>query len=161
MASATESEQGGARVRIPPPLVLLTSLGVGFGLRYLVPPPPLPLPRIVQLLIGAVVAATGIGLALSAFGLFQKSGQDLRPWMPSPSLVLRGPYRFTRNPMYVGMFLLQIGVGFLNGNLWVVLLAVATLMVVHYAAVLPEEAYLEHKFGDDYRQLKKRVRRYL
>ncbi|HEY1586248.1 MAG TPA: isoprenylcysteine carboxylmethyltransferase family protein, partial [Polyangia bacterium] len=98
---------------------------------------------------------------VSARQLFVTSGQDPKPWMPSPSLVVRGPYRFTRNPMYVGMTLLQVGIGFLHGNLWIVLLAPALLLTVHYTAVLREEAYLEEKFGDAYRAFKRRVRRYL
>jgi protein-S-isoprenylcysteine O-methyltransferase Ste14 len=81
--------------------------------------------------------------------------------MPSPSLVVGGPYRFTRNPMYVAMFLLQIAIGCFNHDLWIVLLAPATLMTIHYTAVLREEAYLEDKFADEYRAFKRRVRRYL
>jgi protein-S-isoprenylcysteine O-methyltransferase Ste14 len=56
---------------------------------------------------------------------------------------------------------LEIGIGLMLGNLWVVLLAAVYLVVVHYTAVLPEEAYLDEKFGDSYRQYKQRVRRYL
>ncbi|HXU68470.1 MAG TPA: isoprenylcysteine carboxylmethyltransferase family protein [Polyangia bacterium] len=162
MTSSVQSGQGGARVRVPPPLVLLGLVLTGFVLRWVgVVPPPLPFSRTVQLVIGALLAAAGIALAVSARNLFAASGQDPRPWKPSPSLVLRGPYRFTRNPMYVGMFLLQIGIGLLSHNLWIVLLAVATLLIIHYTAVLHEEAYLEDKFGDDYRAFKRRVRRYL
>ncbi len=156
-----ESKQGGARVRFPPPLVFLAMIGAGVGLRYLLATPPLPGPRPAQLVVGALFAVGAIALAGAAIGLFKKSGQDPAPWMPSPSLVLQGPYRFTRNPMYVGMTLMQIAIGFFLGNLWVVLLAALSLVIVHYLAVLPEEAYLDEKFGEPYRQYKKQVRRYL
>ena len=162
MTSPVQSKQGGARVRIPPPAVFLALVLTGFVLGWIgLVPPRLPFSRTVQIVIGALFAAGGIALAVSARNLFVASGQDPRPWRPSPSLVLRGPYRYTRNPMYLGMFLLQIGIGFLDRNLWIVLLAVATLMIIHYTAVLREEVYLEDKFGDEYRAFKRRVRRYL
>ncbi len=158
--SATDP-RGGARVRLPPPLVFLLLIGAGVGVRDLVVPPPLPGSRAVQFAVGGALVALALAIGGSAFGLFKKSGQDPAPWKPSPSLVLTGPYRFTRNPMYVGMALLQVGVGLMLGNLWVVLLAVASLLVVHYSAVLPEEAYLDEKFGEPYRQYRATVRRYL
>jgi protein-S-isoprenylcysteine O-methyltransferase Ste14 len=156
-----ESKQGGARVRIPPPLVFLVANGAGLGLRYVVAPPLLPFARVVQLVVGGALAALAIALGLSALGLFKKSGPNAAPWTPSPSLLLEGPYRFTRNPMYVGMFVLTVGIGFLANNLWVVIAAVVFLLVVHFTAVLPEEAYLAEKFGVDYRRFKTKVRRYL
>jgi protein-S-isoprenylcysteine O-methyltransferase Ste14 len=156
-----ESNEGGARVRMPPPLVFVMTIGLGVGLRYLVAPPPLPFARVVHFVVGAVLAVIALWLGGSAFGLFKRSGQDPAPWKPSPSLVLQGPYRFSRNPMYVSMMLLQIAIGLFLGNLWVVLLAAASLMVVHYCAVLPEEAYLAEKFGEPYRRYKSSVRRYL
>lgn len=160
MTTATDP-RGGARVKLPPPLVFLALIGAGVGLRYLAPPPPLPGSRNVQFAVGGALVALALAIGGSAFGLFKRSGQDPAPWKPSPSLVLQGAYRFTRNPMYVSMVLIQIGIGVILDNLWVVVGAAFALVVVHYTAVLREEAYLEEKFGDDYRQFKKRVRRYL
>ncbi|MGZ3442633.1 MAG: methyltransferase family protein [Polyangia bacterium] len=161
MATA-ESKQGGARVRIPPPLVFVALIGAGVGLRYLVvAPPPLPGGRTAQLAVGALLVVAALALGGTAFGLFKRSGQDPTPWKPAPSLLVEGIYRYTRNPMYVSMAMLQIGVGLMLGNLWVILLAAVSLLVVHYSAVLPEEAYLDEKFGEPYRQYKKSVRRYL
>jgi protein-S-isoprenylcysteine O-methyltransferase Ste14 len=156
-----ESKEGGARVRIPPPLVLVAFIGAGIGLRYLVAPPPLPLGRTVQLAVGALIAIAALALGGTAFGLFKRSGQDPRPWTPAPELLLKGVYRFTRNPMYVSFAMLQIAVGTMLNNLWVVIGAALMLLIVHYTAVLPEEAYLDEKFGEPYRQYKKSVRRYL
>ncbi|MGZ3442819.1 MAG: methyltransferase family protein, partial [Polyangia bacterium] len=156
-----ESKQGGARVRFPPPLVFVALIAIGVGLRYVVLPPPLPLGRMTLVVVGAILAAGALLLGGSAFGLFKKSGQNPKPWTPAPSLVLQGVYRFTRNPMYVSMALLQIAIGLMLANLWVIVLAAVSLLVVHYIAVLPEEAYLDEKFGESYRQYKKSVRRYL
>lgn len=160
MANATDP-RGGARVRLPPPLVFLLLIGAGVGLRYLVVPPPLPGSRAVQFAVGGAFVVLALFIGGSAVGLFKKSGQDPAPWKPSPSLVLQGAYRFTRNPMYVSMVLVQIGIGVVLDNLWIVVGAAFGIVIVHYTAVLREEAYLEEKFGDDYRQFKKRVRRYL
>ena len=160
MTTATDP-RGGARVKLPPPLALLVSILAGVGLRYLIAPPPLPGSRTVQLVAGAVVLAAGLALGVPAVRMMKKSGQDPKPWKPSPELLARGIYRYTRNPIYVGMMLSQIGIGIMLGNLWVVLLAAPFLVVVHYTAVLREEAYLDEKFGEPYRQYRKQVRRYL
>ncbi len=156
--SATDP-RGGARVRIPPPLVFLALILAGVALRY-VRPWPLPFSPTVRVVGGALLVACALALGGGAFGLFKKSGQDPAPWKESPSLVVAGPYRFMRNPMYVGMLMLQLGIGWLVDNSWIVYGGPIASLVVHYAAVLPEEAYLEEKFGDAYREYKKTVRRY-
>jgi protein-S-isoprenylcysteine O-methyltransferase Ste14 len=93
--------------------------------------------------------------------LFRKSGQDPAPWQPTPELVFAGPYRFTRNPMYVGMTLLTVGLGAAFATLWALPLALVALGAVHVSAVLPEERYLAAKFGAPYLDYQARVRRYL
>ncbi len=160
MSGATDP-RGGARVRLPAPLVVVASILVGVGLRYLIVPPPLPGSRLLQLVVGAIVLIAGFAFGVPAFRMMKKSGQDPKPWKPSPELLAQGIYRYTRNPMYVGMTLNIIGVGLLLGNLWVVLMAALFLVVVHYTSVLPEEAYLDEKFGEPYREYRKQVRRYL
>jgi protein-S-isoprenylcysteine O-methyltransferase Ste14 len=156
-----ESKQGGARVRIPPPLVFTGFIGLGIALRYGVGPLSVPLPRAAQLALGALFAAAAFALGGSAVGLFRRTGQDPAPWTPSPSLIAGGPYRFSRNPMYVSMVMLEVAIGLFLGNLWVVLLAAPALAIVHFTAVVREEAYLEERFGDPYRKYKAEVRRYL
>jgi protein-S-isoprenylcysteine O-methyltransferase Ste14 len=153
--------RGGARVRVPPPLTFLALLAAGVGLRFVVAPPPLPGGRGVQFAVGGALVVLALAIAGSAVGLFKRSGQDPAPWKPSPSLVVQGAYRFTRNPMYVGMTLLTVGIGVALDNLWIIIAAALALVVVHYTAVLPEEAYLAEKFGDDYRAYQKKVRRWL
>jgi protein-S-isoprenylcysteine O-methyltransferase Ste14 len=156
-----QSKHGGANVRVPPPLVFLGLIGVGLFLGWRVHALPLPVPLIARLVSGGICVVGGLALIFWAGGLFRRSGQDPAPWKPSPSLVLQGPYRFTRNPMYVGMTAIQIGVGACAGNLWILLLAPVALLVVHVIAVVPEEAYLVERFGADYERYKRGVRRYL
>ena len=155
-----QSKERGARVRLPPPLVFVAFILAGVGLRFVVEPPPLPFSRTVQVVFGALLALFAMALGVTAVGLFRRSDQNPKPWTPKTKLLLQGPYRFTRNPMYVSMIVLQFGIGWLLGNVWVVYAALFAWLVVHYTAVLPEEAYLEEKFGDAYREYKKKVRRY-
>ena len=104
--------------------------------------------------------AIGAALPVSARLQFKRSGQSVRPWDPTPSLIFDGPYRFTRNPMYVGLTLFEIGLGLVLNNAWISALALPALATVHFMAVLPEERYLSGKFGDSYRDYLGRVRRY-
>lgn len=155
------SKHGGANVRFPPPLVFLGFLLLGVVTQWLV----LPLASGVgwAFRIGAAALFTGAGLALALWANagFRRIGRRPEPWLPSSALILEGPYRFTRNPMYVGMTSIQIGVGAALDNGWVVLFALPALCAVHVIAVIPEERYLEETFGESYGELKRRVRRYL
>jgi len=108
-----------------------------------------------------VLLVAGIALSISALFLFQSSGQEPEPWKPSPLLIGRGPYRLSRNPIYVSMVLLQSAFGLVFDNLWVVMLSLPALLVVHYTAVLPEERYLADRFGDAYSKYIASVPRYL
>jgi len=156
-----ESAERGANVRFPPPLVYLAFILLGVALRYAMAPLRVPVNRYMALAAGMVVLLGGLGLIVEAWKLFHRTGQDPKPWKTTPEIVLSGPYRFTRNPMYVGMVLIQIGLGLALNNLWIVLLSAFSLLVIHFIAVMPEEEYLSEKFGDAYRSYLSKVRRYL
>jgi len=156
-----QSRQGGARVRVPPPLVFLGSLLVGVLLQRTVRPLPFPLPRSMTLALGALAIVAAVTLFTSALRLFRATGQETRPWLPSPSLIIEGPYRFSRNPIYVAMMLVQIGLGLVLDNGWIIALSGASLAVIHVIAVRPEEIYLLDRFGEPYRRYLATVRRYL
>jgi protein-S-isoprenylcysteine O-methyltransferase Ste14 len=160
MAQSNPAEKG-ARVRFPPPLVFLGGILVGVACAYVVAPAPLPVGRTAGVVAGLVLLAAGVSLAASARVLFSRTGQSPVPWKPSPELILQGPYRFTRNPMYVGLTLVQAGLGLGMNNLWIVLFALPALLTVHLIAVRPEERYLTEKFGESYTRYLSRVRRYL
>jgi protein-S-isoprenylcysteine O-methyltransferase Ste14 len=159
--SALQSKHGGARVRFPPPLVFLGLAAIGFVLDWIVWPLAVPIATTPRIAIGAVPSLAGVALIAWSLGLFTRNDQDPRPWMPSPSLILQGPYRHTRNPMYVGMTAIHVGLGIGLGNLWILLFAPLALLVVHIIAVLPEEAYLCDRFGADYERYRSSVRRYV
>ena len=154
-------DRDGASVRIPPPLVYLAAVIAG-GLvhRYLLPLS-LDLPRGVRFAAAAVVAAIGFGVMGAAVALFRRTEQDPKPWESTPEIISTGVYRITRNPMYVGLALLQAGIGIGWANGWVVVLVPVVLAVVYATAVRHEEAYLEEKFGDAYLSYKRSVRRWI
>jgi protein-S-isoprenylcysteine O-methyltransferase Ste14 len=155
------NRQGGANVRVPPPLVFVAGMVLGWLLGRHVHAFPLPLGRDLRMVLAVAALLGALGLLGSALGLFARSGQAPEPWKPTPSIVAAGPYRFTRNPMYLGMLLLQVAVGLWRDNAWIVLLAGPALAAVHVLAVLPEERYLRHKFGESYERYMATVPRYL
>jgi protein-S-isoprenylcysteine O-methyltransferase Ste14 len=159
--SAVESRQGGANVRVPPPLVFLAFIGMGVLLHVYVHALPVPLARAARLAAALATGLAGLGLCLSTLQLFVRSGQNPEPWKPTPSLIAVGAYRFSRNPMYLGMLLIQVASGLAFDNLWITLLALPALGAVHHLAVLPEERYLTHKFGESYVAYMASVPRYV
>lgn len=156
-----EQARDGAAVRIPPPIVPIVALGLGFAIDALVGPFPNPVPGVERFALGGALIVGGFALMAGAIGLFRETGQDPKPWKSSPELIAVGIYRWTRNPMYLGMGLVQAGLGFLFATLWIVALVPATWIVIYWIAIRHEEAYLESKFGVSYRDYKKDVRRWL
>jgi len=156
-----EAESDAAAVRVPPPLVYLGAVLAGLLCQWLVVPLSFQLGA--GLRIGAAAVAVGLGLALiaAAIGLFRRSGQNPEPWKPTPEVVSGGVYRITRNPMYVGMAWIQLGIGIGAQNGWILLLVPVSLAGVYAVAVRHEEAYLERKFGAGYLAYRRSVRRWL
>jgi protein-S-isoprenylcysteine O-methyltransferase Ste14 len=151
----------GAAVRFPPPLVYLGAVVLGVLLHWGIAPLRLPLATPLRIAGALLVGLLGIGLVVAAAGLFRTIGQDPAPWKPTPEIVSTGIYRWTRNPMYVGMALLQaaIGIGLANG--WILALVPVVLVAIWLIAIRHEEAYLERKFGEGYLSYKRSVRRWL
>lgn len=143
------------RVFLPPPLIFAGLLATGLSLdgnSFRFAPVPI---------IGMAIAASGLALVVIAFGLFRSSKTRPEPWQPASSLVVRGLYRFTRNPMYLGMALLSLGIAMAFTSLPGVLLAFAALVIVDHFVVTREEAYLTRRFGQNYIAYKAKVRRWL
>jgi protein-S-isoprenylcysteine O-methyltransferase Ste14 len=156
-----EEAEDRAKVRVFPPGVPVATILVGVGLQRLRPIPiSLPVPARYWL-GGLVVAAAILGLGLRAVVLFRRSGQNENPWKPTPEIVEAGPFRVTRNPMYLQMVLGCVGFSIILSNAWILTLTPICALVLQRFAILPEEAYLERKFGDAYLQYKRRVRRWL
>ncbi len=159
---STEADpKDGAAVRIPPPFVPLIALAVGVVAQRWVWPLPLSFGGAVRYGLGALLFAAGIVLMAGAIGLFRRSGQNPAPWESTPEIVSTGVYRFTRNPMYVAMGLLQAGIGLALENGWIVVLVPVVWGVIYLIAIRHEEAYLERTFGSAYTDYKAAVRRWL
>ena len=157
----TAGDRDGASVRIPPPVVYLAAVIAGGVVdRYLISVP-FDLPRGVRFGAAAVTTAIGLGMMAAAIGLFKRSGQDPKPWESTPEIISTGVYRFSRNPMYVGMALLQAGIGLALASAWIIALVPVVLVGVYATAVRHEEAYLEDKFGATYLSYKSSVRRWI
>ena len=160
MSSETK-DQDGANIRFPPPLVPLIALALGVAADLWILPLSLPLDGVLRYGVAVLLFGSGMALMASAFGLFRRTGQDPKPWASTPEIISTGIYRFTRNPMYVSMGLLQAGIGVALGNAWVVLLVPVVWVVIYVIAIRYEEAYLEEKFGSVYSEYKRTVRRWL
>jgi len=114
----------------------------------------------VCLVCGIVLVILAPTLALSALVTFKKAGTNVDPAKPALTIVRGGPFRFTRNPMYLALCLLQVALGFFLND-WITLLFVVPLaLILHYGVILREERYLTAKFGEPYLQLKREVRRW-
>lgn len=157
----TLPKERGAKVRFPPPLVFLAAILLGVLMWHFVLPLSVSLAPALRISAGVLILASGVALVLTARIFFVRTGQSPIPWKPTPELILQGPYRFTRNPMYVGVTLFVVGLGLAVNDLWISIFAAPALLAVHFIAVLPEERYLSEKFGESYRSFLARVRRYV
>jgi protein-S-isoprenylcysteine O-methyltransferase Ste14 len=109
------------------------------------------------------IALILIGLALAAAGIrnFSRAGTPVPSYKPTRALVTTGIHGWTRNPIYLGMFLLYGGIGMAVRSPWILILTLPLAITIRYGVVAREEAYLERRFGDAYRDYKARVRRWV
>lgn len=146
--------------RIWPPVALGVPLAAGWGMSASVGDP---------LVIGHPgVRATGWFL-VAVFGLWNgwalqsmaRHRTALLPGGATTTVIQTGPYRFSRNPLYVGLIVLDIGLALLSGSLWALVLVPLGVIALVWGAILPEERYLSAKFGTEYAEYCRRVRRWL
>jgi protein-S-isoprenylcysteine O-methyltransferase Ste14 len=149
-----------AQVIIRPPLAWGLAVIAGLALNWLVPLPFLPADLPVGWL-GAMVFVLALALVVWAIVTIIRAGSNVPTNLPTTTIVESGPYRFTRNPIYLCMFLGLIGLAIVFDNLWLLMMLVPFALVIRYGVVTREEAYLERKFGDVYLGYKSRVRRWL
>lgn len=93
--------------------------------------------------------------------IFRRGGQSEIPWKPTPHIVDHGPFRITRNPMYLQMVVVCLGFSILLANGWIAILTPVCAWALQRFAIVPEEAYLEGKFGETYLAYERRVRRWI
>jgi protein-S-isoprenylcysteine O-methyltransferase Ste14 len=100
-------------------------------------------------------------LALSAFLEMRRAGTHVDPRQPATALVSQGPFRLTRNPLYLSLTLLYAGIALVVNSLWPILLLPGALIMIRYGVINREERYLERTFCEQYLSYKAKVRRWV
>jgi protein-S-isoprenylcysteine O-methyltransferase Ste14 len=149
-----------AGVIVRPPIAWALAVLAGFALNWLMPLPFLPA-ELPAGWLGAIVFALALALVAWAISTMTRAGSNVPTNLPTTTIVETGPYRFTRNPIYLGMVLGLIGLAIAFDRLWLLMTLVPFALVIRYGVIAREEAYLERKFGDVYRRYSARVRRWL
>ena len=154
------AEKNHADVLVPPPLALALCIVAGWLADRIWPAPFLPAgsPR---WLAGGALTALGLAIELWAFLAFRRARTSVLPFRPTSAIVAAGPYRYSRNPIYLSMFFVVAGLGVALDNLWFLAGLVVLFCVLRWGVVAREEAYLRRKFGAAYLDYQRRVRRWL
>ena len=142
-----------------PPLIYLCSLVIGLALQFVWPLKVLPAP--LEATVGGSLILVAIVLFTLSVREFLAAGTAIQTHRPTTTILRTGPYRFSRNPIYVSFTLLYIGIGVWVNSAWLLGMLVPTLIVISYGVIAREERYLARKFGDEYLRYKASVRRWL
>ena len=148
-----------ASVKIHPPILLFIHVGAVFILNRLFPIL-ITIPRIFDWM-GYGLVLVGLGFAFRAMGRFRQAHTTLDPHGSVSAIVTEGPYRISRNPIYLGLLCTLIGLPLVLGTFWGAVLSPVFVMTMNQLVIKHEEAYLEEKFEDVYSSYKSRVRRWL
>lgn len=161
MAGAQEADTPG--VILFPPLILLLALAAALALDFSLPLAFLPEPSVTGWLfwLGLVLGFTGIAFAVAGQRSFRRAGTNVSPHKPALKMVETGPYRFTRNPMYLGIVLFFAGMVLAGSLEWGLLILPVLIITLQIGVIAREERYLSRKFGAPYDAFKARTRRWL
>ncbi|WP_343520654.1 isoprenylcysteine carboxylmethyltransferase family protein [Sphingomonas sp.] len=151
-----------AGVIAPPPLIYLGFLILGLVLEFLVVRTQgLDMPGALRWTVVTVLALLGIAAIAAAVLRFRRAGTPAPPWQPATAFVAQGIYRFTRNPMYLGMTLIYCAIGVAANAPVVFWMLVPLAVTIHYGVVVREERYMAARFGEPYIDYANRVPRWL
>jgi len=146
-------------ISILPPLIIGVPFVAGMALQWVFP---FQFPaRRLGLALGGLCSFPAIAILVSARTAFQKARTSMLPRRRNRVLIVGGPFKFTRNPLYVGLVLLYAGICFSTGAIWPLLFMPIVVALLHWLVILPEEDYLEKRFSNEYRAYKALVRRWL
>ena len=149
-----------ANVIIRPPIAWTLAVLAALALQWLMPLPFMPA-AVPAGWAGSAVFAIALALFAWAIATITRAGSNVPTNMPTITIVDTGPYRFTRNPIYLAMFLGLVGFAIAFDSSWLLVVLVPFALVIHYGVVAREEAYLERKFGHAYHRYRSHVRRWL
>ncbi len=150
-------------MRFPPPILLLVCLLAGWGLdwgwNWLILPATLwAAPR--AALSGALILF-GVGLNVYCAWQFKKAQTCIKPWRATSSIITNGPYRYSRNPIYLGFAFTAVGIALAFNTCWILLSALAFVLIANKFVIEREEKYLERKFGESYVNYQRETRRWM
>ena len=155
-----DAETAGVIAR--PPRLFLGALLLGLAYDRVLPLPfPIPTNSPVFWILPTSLILIGLALAAAGIGNFSRARTPVPTVESTRTLVTSGIHGWTRNPIYLGMFLLYCGIGVAGHSPWTLILALPVALTIRYGVVAREEAYLERRFGDAYRDYRTRVRRWL
>lgn len=146
-------------VRVPPPVLYIAAFLIGLALQTRFPLPFLAQP--IALGLGGALAAVGALCIVTSIPAMLRGHGTLNTAGPSAALVISGPYRYSRNPMYLGLALLFTGVAIVFAVVWALFFVVPLVLYTQTRVIIPEERYLQRAFGDTYRAYCSHVRRWL
>lgn len=159
MSDETRNRPDTPDVIAPPPVIYAGALAAGL-LANLIYPIPF-LPRLPRKAAGLSLIFGGLSIGLLGFREMRRAGTSPDPSRPTTAFVSGGPYRFTRNPLYLGMTFIYSGITALANALPAALLLPGVLYFMRRGVIEREERYLERKFGEEYIEYKERVRRWI
>src|SRR6266536_1653445 len=157
--SGLPAEEDGPGCPIAPPLLFVVPIVASLVMDWLVPTTFTQ--GAIRWNLGAIFFVAGLALNIAGSVTQKRAGTDPIPFTPSTRIVAHGPYRFSRNPMYIGLALWTLGIAFLVDCAWMLLAVPIGLVLIDRLVVTREERYLERKFGEEYLSYKRRVRRWI
>ena len=153
-----ENQENDLNIPMKPPTIYFLSIVAGFMVQWIFPIKIFPTFTIV---VGLLFIPTALILLLWGSRLFEQAETAVNPDIHPSALVTNGIYKYTRNPMYLGFTLLQIGFAFALNNIWLLITLLPTLTYMTYKVIQKEEAFLEAAFGQAYLDYKATVRRWI
>ena len=150
-----------AGVIFPPPFIYLFSIIAGVIANKLWRIRIFPNAAALAVASGTILILIAISIFVGSLKILKRAKTPIRPDKPTLKIVKTGPYKFSRNPVYVSFAFTQIGIAILLNNLWILIGLIPAIFLIHYGVISREEKYLEEKFGKEYIKYKNSVRRWI
>lgn len=146
-------------IKVPPPLIYVSALLIGIGLNKVWPI--FLIPTFWAYTVGTALIIASLLIMPPVLVRFRRAGTTFDVRKAASALITDGPYRFSRNPTYVSLTMLYVGLGAVLNNVWILSLAIPVLLIIDLWIIRSEEKHLEEKFGNHYLQYQSAVRRWL
>ncbi len=153
-----DEDRQGPGLKFPPPILVLAVIGFGYCADRIIP---LPITASDLLwLTGFALIVISVALALFALFHFLEAKTLVEPWHPTTTIIEKGVFRYSRNPIYLAFCIATVGCGLALNSWWVVMSVLPLVLLLRELVIKREETYLESKFGKTYLNYKRRVRRW-